>query len=101
MKGHERKCKEIKENGRKRKGNDETWKWLVDTRQTKMYDWLQIDASQCKYYENTMRILCETASNDRLFLSWNKKDFKEMAGNERKKKEIKGNVRNWKEMKEI
>ena len=48
-----------------------------------------------------MRILCETASNDRLFLSWNKKDFKEMAGNERKKKEIKGNVRNWKEMKEI
>ena len=43
-----------------------------------------------------MRILCETASNDRLFLSWNKKDFEDMKGNERK-----GNARNWKGMKEI
>ena len=48
-----------------------------------------------------MRILCETASNDRLFLSWNQKDFKEMEGNKRKSKEMKGNARNWKEMQEI
>ena len=73
MKGNVRKWKEIKGNERG-----------MTTRLTKIYDWLQIDASQCKYYENTMRILCETASNDRLFLSLTKKDFKEMEGNEMK-----------------
>ena len=73
MKGNVRKGKEMEGNERG-----------MTTGLTKMYDWLQIDASQCKYYENTMRVLCETASNDRLFLSWNKKNFEEMEGTERK-----------------
>ena len=48
---------------------------------------------------NTMRMLCETASNDRLFLSWNKKYFKEMEGNERKWKEMEEYKRKWKQVK--